>query len=251
VVLLRPNYVKDSLLVDIASSKKNSTFLPRTFSKIIVKTTYIPKFWSIILDTVSQSIMPIVFSPEGMIEEVKKNPCSTLDKEICAAHIVKVWEAVSEYVIEQLCKGRGVKIPRLAVINFKVKTVEMSPKEVIVQKIPHILLSSQIELRHKLKVKRPVYNLDVPEVDLNLSAIAFRTCLIRSHVELCIEEVICAFNRALMCDPQVEFWFPKIGRVVIQCADVDVVFCTEFLDLLGYSDEFIQDKACPLRPALC
>jgi len=191
--------------------------------------------------------MPIIFSPEGMVEQVCKNPATALNKEICASHIIKVWETVSGYIIQQLCKGRGVKIPHLAVITFKIKTVEASAREVMVQKIPHIFLAAEIEKRHALKVKRPVYNLDVPDVDLNLSTIACCTGMTRAHVEYCLDEIICAFNRALMCDPQVEFWFPKIGRVVIQCADVDVVFSTDFLNLLGYSDEFVQDKACPLR----
>lgn len=67
----------------------------------------------------------------------------------------------------------------------------MSQREVIVQKVPHILLASEIEKRHGLKVKRPVYNLDVPEVNLNLSAIAVCTKMNRSHVEYCLDEIIC------------------------------------------------------------
>ncbi len=56
--------------------------------------------------------MPIIFSPEGMVEQVMKNPATALNKEICASHIIKVWETVSGYIIQQLCCGRGVKIPR-------------------------------------------------------------------------------------------------------------------------------------------
>jgi hypothetical protein len=56
--------------------------------------------------------MPIIFSPQGMVEQVKKNPATVLDKEICASHIVNVWEAVSGFIIQNLCQGRGVKIPR-------------------------------------------------------------------------------------------------------------------------------------------
>lgn len=57
----------------------------------------------------------------------------------------------------------------------------MSQREVMIQKVPHILLSAEIEKRHGLKIKRPVYNLDVPEVDLNLSTIALCTNLTRGR----------------------------------------------------------------------
>ncbi len=79
----------------------------------------------------------------------------------------------------------------MAVITFKVKTIEASAKNVIVQKVPHILLSGEIEKRHALKIKRPVYNLDVPDVVINLSTIACCCKMTRAHVEMCLDEIIC------------------------------------------------------------
>lgn len=78
----------------------------------------------------------------------------------------------------------------LAVITFKVMAFDLSPRDVMVQKVPHILLLSELAVRHALKVKRPAYHLDVPEVELNLSVISKMTCLSRAHVEHCINEVI-------------------------------------------------------------
>lgn len=46
-----------------------------------------------------------------MVKEAEKNPVTVVGKEICASHIVKVWDAISAYVVQQLCHGRGVRIP--------------------------------------------------------------------------------------------------------------------------------------------
>lgn len=105
--------------------------------------------------------MPIIFDEAGMVEQVKKNPASLIDKEICASHLVKVWEAVCAFIVQTLCGGRGVKIPGLLTISFKVIQLDFSARDVILQKNPHIMLSSEIALRHSLKLKKPPYNLDV------------------------------------------------------------------------------------------
>jgi len=191
--------------------------------------------------------MPIIFDECGMVEQVKMNPVTTIGKEVCASHVVKVWEAISAFIVQTLCGGRAVRIPGLLTVTFKIIQIELSQRDTILQKNPHLILSSELALRHSLRVKKPPYNLDIPEVDLNLSVIAKICNMSRVHVEHCVEEVIHAFNRAIACDPHVELWLTKIGRVIVDCADVDVVFCSEFLNLLGYSEEFIQDKRCPVR----
>jgi len=182
-----------------------------------------------------------------MVEQVKLNPETAIGKEMCASHVVKVWDAINAFIVQTLCGGKGVRIKGFFTITFKVIQIGLSQRDVILQKNPHLLLSSELALRHSLKVKKPPYNLDVPEVDLNLTAIAKICDMSRVHVEHCLEEIIHAFNRALVADPHVELWLTKIGRVITDCSDVDVIFCTEFLDLLGYSEEFIQDKLCPVR----
>lgn len=96
-----------------------------------------------------------------MVEQVKLNPETTVGREICASHVVKVWEAVNAFIVQTLCGGRAVKIPGLLTITFKIIQIELSQKETILQKNPHIILSSELALRHSLKVKKPPYNLDV------------------------------------------------------------------------------------------
>jgi len=182
-----------------------------------------------------------------MVEQVKLNPETTIGKEMCASHVVKVWDAICAFIVQTLCGGKGVKIHGLLTITFKVIQIGLSHREVILQKNPHLLLSGELALRHSLKLKKPPYNLDVPEVDLNLSVIAKICDMSRVHVEHCLDEIIHAFNRALVNDPHVELWLTKIGRVIVDCADVDVIFCGEFLDLLGYAEEFIQDRLCAIR----
>lgn len=105
--------------------------------------------------------MPIIFDEGGMVQEVRKNPETTIGKEICASHVVKVWEAVNAFIVQTLCGGKGVRIPGLLTITFKIIQIELSQRDIILQKNPHIMLSSELALRHSLKLKKPPYNLDV------------------------------------------------------------------------------------------
>jgi hypothetical protein len=64
--------------------------------------------------------MPIIMNTEGMCEEAKKNTCTVIGKEVCASHVAKVWEAISDFIIQNLCNGRAVKIPGLLIESSQV-----------------------------------------------------------------------------------------------------------------------------------
>jgi len=55
--------------------------------------------------------MTIIFDTVGIIEQVKNNPLSELEKEICSSHLISVWDALCTQIIKKLCQGLGVKIP--------------------------------------------------------------------------------------------------------------------------------------------
>jgi len=190
---------------------------------------------------------PICFDTIGMVEQAKKNPHSLIDKEVCGSHVISVWDAISKYIMEQICAGRPVKIQGMITFTLKVMKIEISQTQVIVKRIPHAVVSGDLVRKCSLKVKRPAYNLDIPETMLLVSTIANIVGLSREHVQICIEEVLQAFIRALIICPQVQFIFPNIGRLVSNCREVEFVFCSDFLKLMGLNEEFVLQKWCPVR----
>lgn len=105
--------------------------------------------------------MPIIFDDSGMVEQVQLNPATSIGKEVCASHVIKVWDAVNAFIVQTLCGGKAVRIPGLLIATFKPIQIELSQRDVIFQKTPHVVLSSELALRHSLRVKKPPYNLDV------------------------------------------------------------------------------------------
>lgn len=179
-----------------------------------------------------------------MAEEAQKNVHTLIGKEVCPSHVFKVWEAISKFVMDQFCIGHGVRIPDLATLTYKIFTTDVSQRNVIVDKIPLILISENLTKKYALKSKRPAFNLDIPEANLNMSAVADTVGISRSAVETVINEVIHAFQRALVTDNYVEFHFPGIGRLIIQCREVHQSFGRNFLCKYGFGEEIITDKCC-------
>jgi single-stranded DNA-binding protein len=96
-----------------------------------------------------------------MVEEAKKNPYTEVGKEVCPSHICTVWDKVSEFIQIQLSSGRGVRIPGLVTFNYKIFTTDINQKQVVVQRIPYMLISEDLVKKYALKSKRPAFVFDV------------------------------------------------------------------------------------------
>ena len=105
--------------------------------------------------------MPTIFDTCGMAELAKENPHSQIGCEVCPTHVQTVWNKISEFIQIQMSSGRGVRIPGLVTFNYKILTREINQKQVVVERIPFMLISEDLVKKYDLKSKRPMFNFDV------------------------------------------------------------------------------------------
>jgi hypothetical protein len=188
--------------------------------------------------------MTIIFNLQGMVDQASQNPYTRIGQEVCAAQVIRVWKEVSKFIQDQLCHGRGVRIPNLLKVTYKLHKSEVAQKNVIVNRIPLMMISVDVAKKYYITSKKPAFNLDLPEVPLNLSTLAINTCLPRSVVETCVQEVIQAYHRALVLDNHVEFHLCGIGRLIVESRNSYATFCTEFMNKYEFERPRNKDKAC-------
>ena len=105
----------------------------------------------------------IIFNEKGMITHASENPYPRIPNEICPTHVCRVWKAVFAQIHEQLYSGRGVKIPGLLLITYKITKQAVSHSYVTVNRIPVMLLCEDVSKKYFITNKRPPFNLDVSE----------------------------------------------------------------------------------------
>ena len=103
----------------------------------------------------------IIFSKQGMVDQACQNPYTRIDTEVCPAQVIRVWEEVSNLVQYNLCLGRGTRIPGLLKVTYKLHKNEVGQKNVIVNRIPLMMISEDVSRKYYITSKKPSFNLDV------------------------------------------------------------------------------------------
>ncbi|ELT98423.1 hypothetical protein CAPTEDRAFT_224677 [Capitella teleta] len=80
----------------------------------------------------------------------------------------------------------------------------------------------------------------IPVVPLNFAALANEMPFERDTVELCVREVLTAFNRSLSSKRNVEFSFSGIGRLSIRNNKVKMKFFKEFINSMDGSGQLLN-----------
>ncbi|OXB52372.1 UNVERIFIED_CONTAM: hypothetical protein H355_012517 [Colinus virginianus] len=139
------------------------------------------------------------------------------------ADIVSIWDAVSDYILEQLKLDKGVLVERLGVF---------------------VVLKEQFHGKgHSISVRRPVFQLDISAVGpqhvsfhreiipdgveiepLNYRRLSQATAFSLIEVQHCVQETIHMFHLLLRNKEHVSFAFKNIGILTYE----DEFLCTRF-----------------------
>ena len=96
-----------------------------------------------------------------MVDQACQNPYTRIDTEVCPAQVIRVWEEVSNLIQYNLCLGRGTRIPGLLKVTYKLHKNEVGQKNVIVNRIPLMMISEDVSRKYYITSKKPPFNLDV------------------------------------------------------------------------------------------
>jgi len=175
--------------------------------------------------------------PDAFLKNVGESPHTLLDKQCIAQDVINIWEAISEYIILKLKRGVGTIIPGLGTFTFLVKNVSLpKSKSCKLHLYPKFFISEYVAEMYRLE-QASSHHSNVPCNLINLSVISKRINIPRPIIEGAVTEVLQAFARGIVCNKNIEFPFPCIGKLQICNQCVRMRFYLDFYKNLKYNIE--------------
>jgi len=103
--------------------------------------------------------MALVLDREGRVRAACRNPLTLVGRDICASHIMEVWDIIPKYIMEEVERGFGLRIPGLVSFNCKTVTYCSYPQLYTMDKFLHMVVSEDLIKAYGLKANRPPYTL--------------------------------------------------------------------------------------------
>ncbi|CAG7815520.1 unnamed protein product [Allacma fusca] len=176
--------------------------------------------------------------PDTFIRSIPDHPTALLEKETCAEDVLKVWIEISKFIVEKMKDGYGVKIAGLGTFTYSQEIVEELDKDhkmaQTLRRVPLMILSEFMVRMFDLVSPLNESLCQVPTIPLSTTVIAERTKLPRKNVDGIISEVLQSFARAVVCNKNLEFPFPNIGKLQVSNGKVLFKFYANFCHQLDF-----------------
>jgi nucleoid DNA-binding protein len=176
--------------------------------------------------------------PDTFIRSIPDHPTTLLEKETCAEDVLKVWTEVSKFIVEKMKDGYGVKIAGLGTFTYFQDVGEeldgTGKVTSTLRRIPLMILSEFVVRMYELISPFNEKLCQCPTIPLNLTVIADRTKLLRKNVDGIMTEVMQSFARALVCNKNLEFPFPNIGKLQVSNGRAVFKFYANFCSQLDF-----------------
>lgn len=99
--------------------------------------------------------MALQFDREGRVRAACRNPLTLVGRDICASHIVEVWDIIPKYIAEEFERGHGLRIPGLVTFGYALVKNCAYNQMFTVDKYVSMMISEELVNKYGLKATRP------------------------------------------------------------------------------------------------
>lgn len=164
-----------------------------------------------------------------LVHEAKSGKYSLIPKSLAEEDVLQIWVQVSQFVIRQLIQQKAVNMPGLGMFSVLQCRLDLGNNRSLVVQRPIFMLAEKFAKTHALTSTKYQSSGEIPVVQLNFAVISMEMGLERDVVEICIKEILSAFNRAVNTRKNVDLTFQNIGRLVIKDGKAKMKFTRDFL----------------------
>ncbi|XP_035227184.1 uncharacterized protein LOC118199430 [Stegodyphus dumicola] len=175
---------------------------------------------------------------KAIVEEMAKCRHSFIGKEISHEDVLKVLEAVGNFVRDYLLQNNVVVIPGIGTFALSRQKLLIShlPIKYVINQKPVFQLAHALALKFRLKWARIQYETTLPERWLNPTTIALANQLARSKVVLSMQEIVAYIEQMLATKRNVTIPFLRVGTLKIVGENWRMDFNHEFLNKVSLND---------------
>jgi len=164
-----------------------------------------------------------------LVHEAKTGKYTLIPKNLSEEDVLQIWVQVSQFVIRQLIQQKAVNMPGLGMFSVLQCRLDLGNNRSLVVQRPIFMLAEKFAKTHALTSTKYQSSGEIPVVQLNFAVISMEMGLERDVVEICIKEILSAFNRAVNTRKNVDLTFQNIGRLVIKDGKAKMKFTRDFL----------------------
>ncbi|XP_064374623.1 coiled-coil domain-containing protein 81-like [Dromaius novaehollandiae] len=150
----------------------------------------------------------------------------------CPPEIVAIWDAVSNYILEQMLLDKGVLVAGFGTFCTVREELRLGPEDVLMVRRPVFQLAMYPVWPLWLKRAKVTLPDDIEIEPLNYRHLSLATSLPRAVVEDCVDETIQLFSSYLQYKENVSFVFKDIGVLARQGDKVRLKFYASCLQRL-------------------
>lgn len=164
-----------------------------------------------------------------LVHEAKSGKYTLIPKSLSEEDVLQIWVQISQFVIRQLIQQKAVNMPGLGMFSVLQCRLDLGNNRSLVVQRPIFMLAEKFAKTHALTSTKYQSSGEIPVIQLNFAVISMEMGIDRDVVEICIKEILSAFNRAVNTRKNVDLTFHNIGRLVIKDGKAKMKFTRDFL----------------------
>ena len=133
--------------------------------------------------------------------------------------VMKIWDALSHYLRDELAKKKGIVIPGFGTFTYVEQRLEIGNKKQLLKLKPFFQVSDKFEKTHNVEFGKEYVNTAIPVTRICYTAIAEITRKYsREVVETVLNESFAAINHFIRAEGVISIPFKGVG--VLKISDV-------------------------------
>jgi hypothetical protein len=131
--------------------------------------------------------------------------------------VLKIWNAMSHFIRDEMTKKRGVVIPGFGTFTFVEQRLDIGNAKELLKIKPSFILSDKFIQKHSIDFEKEFINETIPVSRINYVAVAeiLNRKYSRDVVEIVLNEAFMAIDHFLRSDGQVSVPMHQLGCLTI------------------------------------